>query len=717
MNKYIALLLLICPASVHALSVTLMSVDETCGQDNGSIVAWVGGGVPPYSFQWSNGATTETITGLTEGSYWVDVTDDVGTVASANVYVFDGPLIPWNMGWTPAGGLPCPGQCNGGFSIPLEGLNGQQPYSLSLNTGIVADPSYPHPLFTGFCDLEPITLTVTDGTGCAGTLELFLDGPNAPPIEVTNVNGSCAGQANGSVLLLMPEETAWDSWYYVYVFNEAEQSVGGYSGEGPAQVLVEYLYPGTYTIERTHSATLDGCPDISSFEIPDMGNDCGSVSGDNWYDVDADCALDAGEVGIPYRIIEIQPGPEYAITSGNGRYYRNLQNGSYTLAQTDPTLIPICPLPQPVPFSLSNSTAVIDLADGSTTPLDLMVSAAQGGAIPGQALALHASVVNSTPQVSGPITLTCTFDAALDLTSAEPAPTDVQGNSITWELPALGSFGSSQVSISLFVPVGTALGIALSNVMELSTTLPESSTANNIAALTTVVTGPFDPNFKEARTSDGQSSTTYFIDQDSSITYTIHFQNTGTAEAVNVIVTDTVGEELDMSTFKQGVASHAFDVSIRPGRVVEWRFENIHLPDSNANEPLSHGLVCFTIRPTQPLLPGTLIQNAANIFFDFNPPVITEPSLLTAEFSTGLDQVAGEALRVFPNPVTSLLQLNPPPRIAGLRIRAGDGRLVMARANVNGLSSVDVQHLPSGAYSVEVMMDGGDVHRARFIKQ
>ncbi|MBK9629215.1 MAG: hypothetical protein IPO56_16370 [Flavobacteriales bacterium] len=53
------------------------------------------------------------------------------------------------------------------------------------------------------------------------------------------------------------------------------------------------------------------------------------------------------------------------------------------------------------------------------------------------------------------------------------------------------------------------------------------------------------------------------------------------------------------------------------------------------NEPRSHGFVTFRIRPRTPVLPGTVIENIANIYFDFNPPVITEPSVLVAEFSTG----------------------------------------------------------------------------------
>ena len=78
-----------------------------------------------------------------------------------------------------------------------------------------------------------------------------------------------------------------------------------------------------------------------------------------------------------------------------------------------------------------------------------------------------------------------------------------------------------------------------------------------------------------------------------------------------MVVTDTLAQELDMTTFEPGVGSHPYTVSFKPGRAVEWRFENILLPDSNVNEPNSHGLLSFRIHPVQPTLPGTLIENIA----------------------------------------------------------------------------------------------------------
>ncbi len=64
-------------------------VNETCRGNNGSIDLTVSGGTAPWVFNWSNGATTEDISGLTAGTYSVTVTDGVGCITSVSIIVND----------------------------------------------------------------------------------------------------------------------------------------------------------------------------------------------------------------------------------------------------------------------------------------------------------------------------------------------------------------------------------------------------------------------------------------------------------------------------------------------------------------------------------------------------------------------------------------------------------------------------------------------------
>ena len=80
---------------------------------------------------------------------------------------------------------------------------------------------------------------------------------------------------------------------------------------------------------------------------------------------------------------------------------------------------------------------------------------------------------------------------------------------------------------------------------------------------------------------------------------------------------------LDWSSFEAITASHPFNTELRPNGKVSFYFNDILLPDSTTNEPESHGFVQYRISPKDGLEENTLIANEASIFFDFNPPIIT----------------------------------------------------------------------------------------------
>lgn len=134
-------------------------------------------------------------------------------------------------------------------------------------------------------------------------------------------------------------------------------------------------------------------------------------------------------------------------------------------------------------------------------------------------------------------------------------------------------------------------------------------------------TSAFDPNDKTALPF-GEGAL-LAIPNDTTITYLIRFQNTGTDTAFQVIIKDTLSHGLDISTFRPGPGSHDYEWEISDERILRFTFENILLPDSTTNEIASRGFVSFEIKPQTPLLPGTIIENTGYIYFDFNAPIKT----------------------------------------------------------------------------------------------
>lgn len=119
----------------------------------------------------------------------------------------------------------------------------------------------------------------------------------------------------------------------------------------------------------------------------------------------------------------------------------------------------------------------------------------------------------------------------------------------------------------------------------------------------------------------------HLVQPGTELTYTIRFQNTGTDTAFKVVIVDTLSEHLDISTFRTIGSSHNYVVEVKGLQkpVISFVFNNILLPDSNVNEPASNGYISFKIKPKNSTPLETLISNFADIYFDFNVPVRTEP--------------------------------------------------------------------------------------------
>lgn len=96
---------------------------------------------------------------------------------------------------------------------------------------------------------------------------------------------------------------------------------------------------------------------------------------------------------------------------------------------------------------------------------------------------------------------------------------------------------------------------------------------------------------------------------------------------------------------------------------MEFRFSNILLPDSNINEPASHGFVKYKIKPDSGLIPGDYIENRAYIYFDYNAAVVTNTSQTNIVDFVGMqEQHVLPGSVVYPNPFSNELiikTLNP----------------------------------------------------------
>lgn len=162
---------------------------------------------------------------------------------------------------------------------------------------------------------------------------------------------------------------------------------------------------------------------------------------------------------------------------------------------------------------------------------------------------------------------------------------------------------------------------------------PDAVPANDVSiAAPIVVVGSWDPNDKAAWPA---IPTPEEVAAERPVEYLIRFQNTGTFLAENVRITDQLPGGVDAADPEFLGSSHPWQTTYENG-ILEFNFDGIMLPDSNSNEPESHGSVLFQVTPRNTLPPRDSVWNRACIHFDFNGPVITNAATFSVELNTAV---------------------------------------------------------------------------------
>ncbi|MEO7080887.1 MAG: SprB repeat-containing protein, partial [Flavobacteriales bacterium] len=458
-----------------AMSVGVDVVDQFCSTP-GSCNAYVSGGTPPYTYAWSNGATTAAIS-VTAGTYTVTVTDDAGQQASASgtVYYSDrtDQVLSGIVNSFPSEAY-CPGEGRdypyfrwGVYMSSIPGpytFNGQPPLPENFDPEEPNVAWYDVAIFTTDGQIVPpgqvAQMQFMDGSGCTASFTVVAGYPvEWPVISVLDVQGACAGGALGSITVAYTAE-GHNYRLWTEVRNSQDQIVY------PLQWDVEHgvsattqvftgLAAGDYRlIQRTNANTSSmaygWCTDKITVTVPQATN-CGNVLGTVYMDYNQDCTMGTGETRVPNALLEFTPGPYYATTASNGSYGLQLPNGTYTVQQTGTAIAQHCPAP-PATVTVNGNTQTRNFGDTALVPVDALVAMVNGAARPGFQLRYTVGMRNLTPATTGATSTVFTFDPAVSFVSADPAPSSVSGNVVTWDLSALGAFEERSMRVYLQVP-------------------------------------------------------------------------------------------------------------------------------------------------------------------------------------------------------------------------------------------------------------------------
>lgn len=435
------------------------------------------------------------------------------------------------------------------------------------------------------------------------------------------------------------------------------------------------------------------------------------MKGKVYHDTNANGIYDAGEPGMANQIISIQPGPYYYSSNFNGDYNALLPVGSYTA--TTSTYYPF------YYFTPSSNTAIftagymIDSLNDFGMEInynvqDLRISLTGPNVRPAMQSYLGLTATNF-----GSVTMNATINLILDpdilYISASPVPAFVSGDTVCWAVTNLQMLQSQNFFVTVNI-ANVPVGSILNSVAEILPLASDTTPSDNVDSLAQPVVNSCDPNYKTVSPDD--YITTTQVLNGLYLEYTIYFQNTGTAPAINIDIVDTLDANFDIPSLEIIGASHLYAWSITGQGVLTFSFANIYLPDSNANEPASHGFIKYRIKPSTNFANYYKLVNEAWIYFDNNLPVLTNyTSTHVYNFTSIIKTEKGNRITVFPNPANSEITIETKNgTINEIKLMDLTGKAVYSlKTPINKYTNkLDITPFAKGIYFIKINTTEGD---------
>lgn len=217
--------------------------NAACGSNDGAIDITVSGDYPPFGFNWSNGATSEDISGLSAGTYTVTVHDASTCEVTMTFNIPNGASVAMTSSITDE---TCYNSFDGAIDITMT--NGTTPFSYLWSNGDTIED------ISSLSD-GTYTVTVTDDNGCISIGNYTVNDPN-PIVNTATITNENCGDAEGIIAL----STSGGTSTYTYLWSTGETTA-----------TIDELSAGTYHV-TVYDINL--CSKVDSFTIVNYVGNC-----------------------------------------------------------------------------------------------------------------------------------------------------------------------------------------------------------------------------------------------------------------------------------------------------------------------------------------------------------------------------------------------------------------------------------------------------------
>jgi Leucine-rich repeat (LRR) protein len=448
------------------------------------------------------------------------------------------------------------------------------------------------------------------------------------------------------------------------------------------------------------------------------GGDYNTITGTVRFDADAN-GCDASDPVHPLVKIAITDGMEngatFTATDGTYNFYTGAGNFDVVPQLENPSYFNVVPIASASFPDVDNSVETRDFCivpNGIHRDLEVVIAPVVA-ARPGFE-AVYKIVYRNKGNQTISMSLGLDFSYNPDLmafTSATTAPDSAGPGLLQWNYSGLQPFESRSILVTMQInppthptnPVNIDDELTFTALVEMmgADDMPQ----DNVFQLVQTVVGSYDPNNMiclEGDTVPVSSIGEY-------LHYITNFENTGTDYAENVVVKIEFDDmNFDLNSLQLMDSSDPVYARIT-GNKVEYIFEGIYLGIGG------HGNILLKIRTNFGLSAGDMVANNADIYFDYNHPVVTDMASTLFQSLQTPGYIRDASVVVYPNPSSGMVNVKSASSVTKVELFDTHGRLLQMKIGGMADGSLDMSSRAKGIYFLRITTSDG-IHIEKLIR-